>query len=226
MMSMMSKGFRLWRLWPLAVSGVVVLSGGCGGGNGSGGPSATPRPTATPTLLPNSSGLTVLLRNSQGQSVNGVVNVAGRSQATGGGQTTFNGLTPGVLLVQATANGQSVTTQIELRLGETFLLPITLPITPTPSPNATDVPPPAVFDLRGRVLRGTSAVAGATVAVVGASGAATGSERTLSGADGAYSFFLGAGRYTLTATSGALTVSRTVTIARDGSAVDNFDLNL
>lgn len=217
---------KTWHLWPMAAVAVASLSGGCGGGGGSGGPGATPRPTATPTLLPNSAGLTVFLRNSQGSIVNGVVAVAGQSQVTGGGQTTFNSLAPGVLTVRATSGGQSVTTRIELRLGETLLLPITVPVTPTPSPGATNGPPLAVFDLRGRVLRGNVAVVGATVAVVGASRATTGSERTISGAGGVYSFFLGAGRYTVTATSGTLSVSRVVTIASDGSAVDNFDLNL
>jgi len=103
-------------------------------------------------------------------------------------------------------------------------------VVPTPTPGGpipTPVPPPnTVFDLRGRVLLNGVPTAGVTVRVTGAAGAVTASEQTTSGAGGVYSFFVGAGTYTVTAQSGARTATRTVTIPAGGQTVDNFDLSL
>ena len=108
-------------------------------------------------------------------------------------------------------------------------VPTATPVpTPTPGgPTPTPIPPPGtVFDLRGRVLVNGVPTAGVTVRVTGSAGAVTPSEQTTSGAGGVYSFFLGAGTYTVTAQSGARTATRTVTIPAGGQTVDNFDLSL
>lgn len=108
-------------------------------------------------------------------------------------------------------------------------VPTATPVpTPTPGgPTPTPVPPPGtVFDLRGRVLVNGVPTAGVVVRATGAAGAVTPSEQTTSGAGGVYSFFLGAGTYTVTAQSGARTATRTVTIPPGGQTVDNFDLSL
>ncbi len=106
--------------------------------------------------------------------------------------------------------------------------------TPTPVPTATPLPtatpdpiPGPAFDLRGRTFVNNVATAGVTVTVTGSAGAVTPSEQTTSGAGGVYSFFLGAGTYSVRATFGTRTpVTRTVTIPPGGQAVDNFDLRL
>lgn len=102
---------------------------------------------------------------------------------------------------------------------------------PTPTPNLTPLPSPTtppvvVFDLRGRVRVNGVLTAGVQVRAVGAAGAVTASEETVTGAGGVYSFFLGAGTYTVTATSGNRSATRTVTIPAGGQTVDNFDFNL
>lgn len=98
-------------------------------------------------------------------------------------------------------------------------------ITPGPSPTP-GTPPGVVFDLRGRTFIDNVPAAGVVVQVTGQIGAATAFEQTISGPGGGYSFFLGAGTYTVTATSGSRSVSRLVTIPAGGQTVDNFDLKL
>lgn len=108
-------------------------------------------------------------------------------------------------------------------------VPTATPVpTPTPGgPTPTPIPPPGtVFDLRGRTLVAGVPTAGVTVRITGSAGAVTPSDQTTSGAGGVYSFFLGAGTYTVTAQSGARTATRTVVIPAGGQTVDNFDLSL
>lgn len=94
---------------------------------------------------------------------------------------------------------------------------------PTPTPGT---PPGVVFDLRGRVYVSGVAASGVTVTVTGQAGATTPSDSTVTGVDGSYSFFLGAGSYTVTAVRGTLSATRTVTIPAGGQTVDNFNLTL
>jgi len=96
--------------------------------------------------------------------------------------------------------------------------------TPTATPDPLPGPP---FDLRGRTLVDGVARAGVIVRVTGSAGSATASEQTTSGAGGVYSFLLGAGTYTVTASLGGRTSTpRTVTVPGGGLTVDNFDLRL
>ena len=109
---------------------------------------------------------------------------------------------------------------------------------PTPTPTVTTTPtiapplpppgplPDAPFDLRGRVLAGGVGAANVVVSATGDAGSVTSFERTLTNAGGGYSFFLGAGRYTLAATRAGKTVSRVVVLAPGGQTVDNVVLNL
>jgi hypothetical protein len=64
------------------------------------------------------------------------------------------------------------------------------------------------------------------ITATGDATSATGFERTISGTDGGYSFFLGAGNYTLSATRNGVTTTRVVTVPPGGQTVDNVNLNL
>lgn len=104
--------------------------------------------------------------------------------------------------------------------------PTALP-TGTPGPTPTPVsPPPIVFDLRGKVTHNGQPVVNARVTAMGDPGAATAQDETLTTSGGGFSFFLGAGTYTLQATSGALQGSVRVTIPPGGQVVDNVQIAL
>jgi len=105
----------------------------------------------------------------------------------------------------------------------------TLPATPPPiDPDLPPVTPPTTpFDVRGRVLLNGVGQSGVRVTATARDiNAATPSDVATSGAGGYYSFFLGAGNYTIRATSGTRSISRDVTVPPGGQTVDNFNLNL
>jgi hypothetical protein len=80
--------------------------------------------------------------------------------------------------------------------------------------------------VRGRVFVNRIGMANIQVTATGDSGAVTATERTLTGANGYYSFFLGQGRYTVTAITASGSASRVVVVPPGGQTVDNVDFNL
>lgn len=231
---------------------IVILFGalcfsGCGGGMssltpGAGGPEAAG--------TGQTSAVTVVLRDDKGAVVNGMVTLAGITRSTEDGRVTFSRLPGGIQRGEVVVQGQTMPISVSVDAGGVVEVPITVKATatptpvptpratpaptpvPTPRPTATPtgpapvIPPSGVFDLRGKVLVGGVPRAGLQVRVTGTTGAVTATDATVSGAGGFYSFFLGGGTYVVTATNGARSVTRRVTIPAGGQTVDNFNLTL
>lgn len=122
-----------------------VLMIGCGGGGGGGGGGSTnptPRPTATPR--PGAPSLTVQLRDSSNQAVDGIVTVNNVIRATSGGQVFFQPVPTGNVRITVEVNGveTSRTTAVASTGPTNFVYLVSTGVTVTPGPTSTIPPPP------------------------------------------------------------------------------------